>query len=354
MKGMPHLVKMHLEKARDSALLAVEVYNKPAVKFKSAAYISLMYIAWTALFHSIFFKRKIKPFYKNDKSKKFEKIDGDYKHWELCKCLEQYFKQDVNNPIRKNIEFFIPLRNKIEHRHLPELDSNIFAECQSLLLNFDEILENEYGTKFCLRECLSFALQMFPNSSSFNEAFKRNKEVDEVLEFINSYRSMLSQDVVNSGKYSFKAYLIKVANHHSKDALPIQFVNFDELTEEQKQNMNQFIVALKEKSISVANKNLLKPGEVVKEVLVKLENPKVIKKGVEVDILNLHTHQLLYQKYNVRPKGKSKTPEATNLKYCIYDKAHKDYLYTNEWVKFLVEKLSDSKEYDSLYTKISG
>ena len=57
MKGMPHLVKMHLEKARDSALLAVEVYNKPAVSFKSAAYISLMYIAWTALFHSIFFKR---------------------------------------------------------------------------------------------------------------------------------------------------------------------------------------------------------------------------------------------------------------------------------------------------------
>ena len=35
MRGLPRKVKGALEKARDSALLAVEVYNKPAVKFKS-------------------------------------------------------------------------------------------------------------------------------------------------------------------------------------------------------------------------------------------------------------------------------------------------------------------------------
>jgi hypothetical protein len=37
MRGLPRQVKAALEKARDSALLAVEVYNKPAVKFKSGA-----------------------------------------------------------------------------------------------------------------------------------------------------------------------------------------------------------------------------------------------------------------------------------------------------------------------------
>jgi hypothetical protein len=60
-------VKASLEKAADSALLAVEVYNKPAVKFKSGGYITLMTIAWTALFHAIFFRRKKKPFYKEAK-----------------------------------------------------------------------------------------------------------------------------------------------------------------------------------------------------------------------------------------------------------------------------------------------
>ncbi|CAN5462169.1 hypothetical protein BH20ACI3_BH20ACI3_34930 [soil metagenome] len=65
MRGLPRPVKASLEKAGDSALLAVEVYNKPAVKFKSAGYITLMVIAWTSLFHAIFFRRKQKPFTKN-------------------------------------------------------------------------------------------------------------------------------------------------------------------------------------------------------------------------------------------------------------------------------------------------
>ena len=42
MRGLPRQVKAALEKARDSAILAVEVYNKPAVKFKSGGYITLI------------------------------------------------------------------------------------------------------------------------------------------------------------------------------------------------------------------------------------------------------------------------------------------------------------------------
>ncbi|MGD0093113.1 MAG: DUF3644 domain-containing protein [Planctomycetota bacterium] len=47
MKGLPRAVREALTKARDPALLAVEAHNKPAVTFKSAAYITLMVIAWT-------------------------------------------------------------------------------------------------------------------------------------------------------------------------------------------------------------------------------------------------------------------------------------------------------------------
>ena len=46
MRGLPRQAKRALEKARDSGILAVEVYNKPAVKFKSGGYITLMVIAW--------------------------------------------------------------------------------------------------------------------------------------------------------------------------------------------------------------------------------------------------------------------------------------------------------------------
>lgn len=54
MRGLPYNVKNCLNKARESALLAVETYNKPATSFKSGGYIVLMCIAWTSLFHAIF------------------------------------------------------------------------------------------------------------------------------------------------------------------------------------------------------------------------------------------------------------------------------------------------------------
>ncbi len=59
MRGHPHAVRGCLQKARDSALLAVEVYNKPVASFKSSAYVTLMVIAWTALFHAVFFKLRL-------------------------------------------------------------------------------------------------------------------------------------------------------------------------------------------------------------------------------------------------------------------------------------------------------
>ena len=55
---------LSLEKAKQCAMLALEIYNKPATLFKSGGYIILMVISWTALFHAIFFKRKVKPYYR--------------------------------------------------------------------------------------------------------------------------------------------------------------------------------------------------------------------------------------------------------------------------------------------------
>ena len=104
---MKKAVRQALEKARDSGLLAVEVYNKPAVKFKSVTYVTLMVIAWTALFHAVFFKRQIKPYHRKPKSpKRFERADGDYKHWDLHECLAEYFGSDSGNPISKKPGIF--------------------------------------------------------------------------------------------------------------------------------------------------------------------------------------------------------------------------------------------------------
>ncbi len=347
MRGLPRQVKAALEKARDSALLAVEVYNKPAVKFKSGGYITLMVIAWTALLHAIFFRRKVKPYYKKE-SGRYDRIDGDFKYWELDECLRQYFKSDTSNPVRKNLEFFIPLRNKIEHRSMPELDGTIFGECQAMLLNFDEIIEEEFGAKYCLRECLSFSLQLFPSPDNLVEAVRRNPAAKPVVEFIQQFRSTISSEVTASGKYAFKAFLIQVANHRSEHALPIQFVHYDKLTQEEKKSLGHVVAMVKFKDVPVSNLDLLKPSEVVRRVQAGLGNPKIDRAGKQVERFNLDTHMRCWRRYNVRPPKVASDPRATDYKYCVYDKMHADYGYTPAWVDFLVEQLKDSAMFDKL------
>ena len=158
-KGLPKVVSSHLEKAKESTVAAVDCYNRCGTKFRSGSYIVLMCIAWTSLLHAVFFKRKVNPFYRESEgSKRFKKIDGDYKAWELATCIDKYYPGQTN-PVTENLRFLLSLRNKIEHRSMPALDNDIFGESQACLFNFEEVLFNEFGTKHCLSECLSLAIQ---------------------------------------------------------------------------------------------------------------------------------------------------------------------------------------------------
>lgn len=350
MRGHPRAVRECLQKARDSALLAVEVYNKPAVSFKSSAYITLMVIAWTALFHAVFFKRKSKPYYRKP-SGRFVRVDGEPKHWDLDECLRQYYESDTGNAVRKNLEFFIPLRNKIEHRNLPELDPSIFGECQAMLLNFDECVEQEFGAKWCIRQCLSFALQMYPTSENLAQAVGRNRAVRSAAEFVRQYRSTLDPGVYASGKYAFKAFLIQVANHPSQDALAIQFRNYDKLTEQEKTEIDRLVVAVKYKQSSIANADTIRVGEVCKRVQAAFGNPKVMRGSKQIDKYNQGWHTKCWIRFGVRPSSGSTHPDHTDARYCIYDPRHNDYSYTDAWVNLLIEKLKDDKLYEELYAR---
>ena len=333
----------YVDKAHDSALLAVEVYNKPGIAFRTSAYVALMSIAWTSLLHAVFLRADKKPYYKG-KGGRFLKVDGDHKHWELSECVNRHWHAAPQNPVRKNLEFFIPLRNKIEHRYLPEIDGTLFGECQALLLNFDELMGQQFGKAHQIRESLSFSLQLFPSGDSFAQAVKKNKDLAGIKKFIDDYRGMLGADVAGSSQFAFKAFLIQVANHSNADALPIQFFNHDKLTAEQKTEFEKFTIAVKLKAGGV-HPGLHRAGLVAAQVQQAIGNPKVQRGAAQVDKFNAHAHTCCWRHYKVRPVGGDAHPEATDKTYCFYDHAHKDYLYTDAWVAFLAGKMKDEAEF---------
>jgi hypothetical protein len=338
MPRLPVEVVANVKKAREAAVLAVEIYNRPATAFRSAAYIVLMVVAWTALFHAIFLRKRMKPYYrKKGSTRRYERVDGDYKTWELSECVQQFYK-DQNPALRKNLEFFIGLRNKIEHRFLPELDIEIFGECQAMLMNFETLLAAEFGTKQALVGGLPYALQFSKTLAPTQLVAMRGaakQHLQSVRKFVTSFKSSLSEDIQSDASYSFKVFLVpKVGVHAKSSDLAIEFVKYDPSKPEEMKQYDKVIALIKPKQVSIANLGCLRAGQVVKQVSNQLGRK-----------FTLNSHMRCWKHFNTRPARGTSAPEACDNRYCYYDSAHQDYVYTPEWVNFLVEKLGDAPTY---------
>ncbi|MCL5409868.1 MAG: DUF3644 domain-containing protein [Patescibacteria group bacterium] len=312
--------KSLLDKAKDSATQAVSVFNDPRSNFRTGNFTVLMTIAWTALLHSYFEKNKIKYFYKQENGR-FIKIDGECKAWELGESVSHIF--DENDPIRKNIELFIKLRNKIEHRNLPGIDQELTGECQALVLNFESWLISQYGNESSLIETMFVPIQL----TSARRILPKTINEQKVIEFIKNYRNILIPEVLNSQQYSFKAFLVpKIGNHRSSSDIAIEFVKYDENNPEEMAKYEKAIVAIKDKHIPVANIDLYRPMNVLAELKSKGINK------------TMHWHTTMWQKFKVRPSFNAKDKTKTKGEYCVYNKAYNDYLYTQKWIELLIKE----------------
>ena len=51
-------------------------------------------------------------------------------------------------------------------------------------------------------------------------------------------------------------------------------------------------------------------------------------------------HSILCKYYKVKPADGTENPYDTKIEYCLYDDTHGDYVYTAEWIKFLINELA--------------
>ena len=320
----------------------MEVYNRPGRRFRTAHYLVMIAIAWTALFHAIFYKRRRRPWYRRMASGtgtgiRYAKVDGEPRHWDLSECLKQYF--GGQNPAeRKNLEFLVGLRNKIEHRHLPALDISLYGECQAALLNLEGLLVTEFGSKYALCDQLAVSLQfsqVIPSEKRQAAKVLAGGAAKTVKDYVEKFRGALPSTVLNSMKYSFSVFLVpKVANRQSAADAAIQFIPVDEASKQELERLEKLNVLIREKHIPIANLDLFKPGSVLREV-----------EGRVPFRVNMSTHTAAWKYFKVRPSGGDSHPERTRSEYCVYDSEHKDYLYRRAWVEKLVRELSEANRF---------
>jgi len=339
-RGLPQVVRDNLEKCKAAAIAAVDAYNRPGPRFRTAHYIVLIIMAWTALLHAMFYHRGRRPWYRRQVAGtgiRYVRVDGEPKHWDLSECLAQYFEA-ANPPERRNLEFLIALRNKIEHRHLPDLDASLYGECQAALLNLEALLVTQFGKKYALAEQLAVSLQFSefvpPEKRQATRALLRGA-ARSVVEYVERFRAGLPAETLNNMRYSFSVFLVpRVANRQSAADAAVQFVKVDDASPQELERLSRLNVLIRDKHIPIANLDMHRPGAVVTAVAARLDRP-----------FGIGTHTQAWKHYAVRPAAGNAHPERTVAQYCVYDPAHKDYLYTQAWIDFLVSELSDPQRY---------
>ena len=346
-KGLPQNVKDNIEKCRSAAIAAVEAYNRPGQRFRTAQFLVLIVIAWTALFHAIFYRKGRRPWYRQKgatsaKGVRYVKIDGDPKHWDLTECLRQHFV-DQNPPEKKNLEFLIGLRNKIEHCNLPQLDASLYGECQACLLNFEQLLVTSFGVRYGLAEQLAIALQfsqLMPDEKSKATKLALLSASKGVTDYIEKFRTALPLTTLSSMKYSFSVFLVpRIANLASAADVAVQFIRVDEASPEELSRLEKLNVLIREKQVPIANLDLFKATDVV----------KAMKQQVPYKV-SMSTHTCAWRHFKVRPASGAGAPEKTDGRYCVYDRVHGDYVYTHAWIDKLVTELADA----GIFQEITG
>ncbi|WP_319466170.1 DUF3644 domain-containing protein [uncultured Pseudodesulfovibrio sp.] len=330
--------KAILESSVDSALLAIEIYNKPRTAFRSEGYIAMMVIAWTKLFHAYFQATIGDRYYHKHSNGRFKTKDGEKLAWELSACVRKY--GDLSEAVKMNLKFFIQLRNKIEHRHInkKEVDVAIFGECQSFLFNYENFLIKLFGDGYALHESLVFALQLSHIRSGQQVLANKSalaKDVQNVKKFIDDYRNSLSEEVFNAPEFSIKLLAMPRVSNTARGDLAIDFVPLSQLSQEDMETFDQVTALIKDKKVKVEGSNVgkLKPGGVCEAVNEKLVN----------EVITTTHHGWIVRVFNVRPKGNADDPFETDTRFCHYDEPHDDYLYNDAWVDFLVSLFQDGK-----------
>lgn len=340
-RGLPRAVRDQVEKARESALLAVSIYNRPNAHFKTYGYIVMMQIAWTSLLFAIFHRRGVQPFYRKLNSNRYEMINGLRKAWDLSKCIKEFWG-GTSSPVAENLRLFIGLRDRIEHRDVPALDMRVFGECQALLFNFEDLILKEFGARFEINETLAPSLQFSRVRSSEAETALREllKPLPrDISTFIAEFKSALSSDMTDDLGFSYKVFLIpNVKNDQSKDALAIEFVHYDPKAKDQYEKL---VTLIKDRQVPILNLDTFKPGAVVTQVKQSLGAQRAF---------NMASHTACWRHYKVRPPSGAADPGACDTLFCIYDKTHGDHVYTKAWIEHLCKELAD----DAKYREVTG
>ncbi|MCI8654373.1 MAG: DUF3644 domain-containing protein [Clostridia bacterium] len=121
------LIDNMISKSKEAFSLAIEIYNKPTIKYRVEGFAFFICNAWELMLKSYLIKNNNSIYYKNKPDRTIS----------LSECVKKVFTNN-KDPLRLNLEKIIELRDTSTHFITEEYEMVYITLFQSCILNFNE------------------------------------------------------------------------------------------------------------------------------------------------------------------------------------------------------------------------
>ena len=189
------LINNMIEKSKEAFSLAIEIYNKPTIKYRVEGFAFFICNAWELMLKAYLIKTNGKNsiYYKNKPDRTIS----------LSECVKKIFTNN-KDPLRLNLEKIIELRDTSTHFITEEYEMVYIPLFQSCILNFNEKMMNFHNidmTTIIPQNflTLSVSLQTLENSTIMA---KYPKEIAQKI--IDTKNSIEDLSINNNAKFAIR------------------------------------------------------------------------------------------------------------------------------------------------------
>ncbi|MEU6402844.1 DUF3644 domain-containing protein [Streptomyces sp. NPDC046985] len=332
-----------LDESKRHALKAVDEWNCSSGNFGD--FLTHMHKAWHYLLHAEFKKDGVDYHYKESNGQ-YKIIDGEPKAWDLEWCVKQRYTNSAD-PVRLNLELFVALRNKVEHRYEHNLKIVAGGKAQALIMNYERERVDHFGSDYSLADVLRFpiTLQSLTAEGQAEQREAAAKLPKATRDLVTRFEANMDESVKDDLRYDYRVRLVPIIGNKTDADLAVNFVNFDDLTDEERKTMTEAgrtgTVMTKLKHVEVANKAKLRATTVAERVEARLP--------FHFSAYGEHTE--MWRRFNIRPAKGTSDPCITDARYCIYDEPVNTYLYTDAWVEKVIKEIGTVDKYRTFFGK---
>lgn len=320
-----------LEISRSEAILAVKLFNDPTGDRPFEHFIVHMQLAYLYLMLADAARQRMEVRIADRKSGgRFEKLDGEFKTKSLSVLVSELHPNA--QALRSNVEFFIGLRNKIEHRAPLQRDANdyfpeiIAGQIQAYLVNYERLLTEIGGSELSLARKLRFPLFVggFTEDSKEHLLNLTNALPNDLRKYVANFSKSLPQAVKHDPRYSLTLD-VSLSKKQRNGHLNLNFISGDANLHDGPKPSEGYVIS-HIKTVQVDGVGRYKATEAAKKIA----------ESIPFSFNNFHFSES-WKRNNVRPANGSPTPEITVIEYCTFSQPFNGYTYTQAYVDMLIE-----------------